>query len=188
LPETGCQGNLQKSAGWYSNSFISSNSDSRESTFMTEKPEIITIPKEDAVFWLDAEGRWHNEHGPFEHPKVSAYFHTCIQRDAEGYYVGQQRDVVYEKVYFRYADTALFVFRVDIGPEEIMLRLNTGQKIRLEPDTLSIKDDHLYIQTPQGLARFNQSSLLEISKQMEEENGDLFIVVGHARFKVDGQL
>jgi hypothetical protein len=29
---------------------------------------------------------------------------------------------------------------------------------------------------------------LEISKQMEEENGDLFIRVGTARFKVAGQL
>ncbi len=155
---------------------------------MKANPETITIPKEDAVFWLDAEGRWQNEHGPFEHPKVSAYFHTCIQHDAEGYYVGQKRDAVYEKVYFRYEDTALFVFRVDIGAEDISLRLNTGQQITLAPDTLSIKADHLYTQTPQGTAKFNQSSLLEISKQMEEENGDLFIRVGHARFKVAGQL
>jgi len=155
---------------------------------MTAKPEIITIPKEDAVFWLDAEGRWHNEHGPFEHPKVSAYFHACIQHDADGYYVGQQRDAVYEKVYFRYEDTALFVFRVVIGAEDISLRLNTGQQITLAPDTLSIKADHLYTQTPQGTAKFNQSSLLEISKQMEEENGDLFIRVGNARFKVAGRL
>ncbi|MCP3955522.1 MAG: DUF1285 domain-containing protein [Desulfobacterales bacterium] len=155
---------------------------------MHENQETIIIPKENAVFWLDAEGRWHNEHGPFEHPKVSAYFHTCIQRDADGYYVGQQRDAVYEKVYFRFEDTALFVFRVDIGLEAITLRLNTGQQIALEPGVLSTKNDHLYIQTSQGIARFNQSSLLEISKRMEEENGDLFIVVGRARFKVAGQL
>lgn len=155
---------------------------------MKANPKTITIPKEDAVFWLDAEGRWHNEHGPFEHPKVNAYFHTCIQHDAEGYYVGQKRDAAYEKVYFRYEDTALFVFRVYIGAEDISLRLNTGQQITLEPGALSTKDDHLYIQTPQGIARFNQSSLLEISKQMEEENGDLFIRAGNACFKVAGRL
>jgi hypothetical protein len=150
--------------------------------------ETITISKEDAVFWMDAEGRWHNEHGPFEHPKVSAYFHACIQRDADGYYVGQQRDDVYEKVYFRYEDTALFVFRVDISPEDIALRLNTGQTLRLEPTDLFIKADHLYTQTPFGVARFNQSSLLEISKQMEEENGDLYLTIGRARFKIAGGL
>ncbi len=155
---------------------------------MNEQLETITIPREDAVFWLDAEGRWQNEHGPFEHPKVSAYFHTCIQHDADGYYVGQQRDAVYEKVYFRYEDTALFVFRVDIGPEDITLRLNTGRQITLVPADLFIKTDHLYTLTPQGDARFNQSSLLEISKQMEDESGDLFIRVGNGRFKVAGRL
>jgi len=155
---------------------------------MNEQLETITIPREDAVFWLDAEGRWHNEHGPFEHPKVSAYFHTCIQHDDAGYYVGQQRDAVYEKVYFRYEDTALFVFRVDIGPEDITFRLNTGRQITLVPADLFIKADHLYTRTSRGVARFNQSSLLEISKQMEEENGDLFIKVGHTRFKVAGQF
>jgi hypothetical protein len=153
---------------------------------MKADPEIITIPKEEAVFWLDAEGRWHNEHGPFEHPKVSAYFHACIQHDADGYYVGQQRDAVYEKVYFRYDDTALFVFRVNIGPEDIKLKLNTGQQITLDPDTLSIKDDHLYTLTAQGLAKFNQRCLLDVSKLLDEENGTLYITIGHKRSKISG--
>jgi len=155
---------------------------------MKAHPETITIPKEDAVFWLDGEGRWHNEHGPFEHPKVSAYFHACIQQDADGYYVGQRRDDVYEKVYFSYDDTAIFVFRVNIGTEEIVLQLNTGRKINLEPVDLFTKNDHLYTQSPLGVARFNQSSLLEISKQMDEEDGVLYILVGQARFKIKGQL
>lgn len=154
---------------------------------MNAHPETITIPKEEAVFWLDAEGRWHNEHGPFEHPKVSAYFHACIQQDSDGYYVGQQRDDVYEKVYFRYEDTALFVFRVDIGPDDITLRLNTGQALRLEPTALFIKGDHLYTRTPLGVARFNQSSLLAISKKMEEENGVLYLTTGRERFRITGQ-
>ena len=155
---------------------------------METKLEVVTIPKEEAVFWLDAEGRWNNANGPFEHPKIRDYFHASIRRDENGYYVGQQRDAVYEKVYFRYEDTALFVFRVYIGPEDISLRLNTGRQITLAPDTLSIKDDHLYTRTPLGIARFNQSSLLEISKRMEEADGDLFILVGRERFKVAGQL
>ena len=37
-----------------------------------EKREFI-VPKEEAVFWLDAYGRWHNEHGVFEHKKIVAY-------------------------------------------------------------------------------------------------------------------
>ena len=154
---------------------------------MNEILETITIPREDAVFWLDAEGRWHNEHGPFEHPKVSAYFHTCIRRDEDGYYVGQQRDAVYEKVYFRFEDTALLVFRVDLQPDAIALKLNTGREMPLVPGDLYIREDHLYVRTPEGPARFNQASLLEISRRMDDEDGELFIAIGNDRFKVAEQ-
>ena len=155
---------------------------------MEEKPdEIITILKEDAVFWLDAAGRWNNEHGPFGHPKVSAYFHACIKRDENGYYIGQQRDAVYEKVYFRYEDTALFVFGMKIGDKVITLKLNTGVRIELKPTDLFIKDDDLYTQTAEGPAKFSQKSLMTVTKLMEEENGVLFINAGGKRFKIPGQ-
>lgn len=153
---------------------------------MKADPEIITIPREEAVFWLDAEGRWHNEHGPFEHPKVSAYFHACIQRDADGYFVGQQRDAVYEKVYFRYEDTALFVFGVGEQDRATILRLNTGLTIDLQPADLFVKDDHLYVHTAMGPARFNQNSLMQIAKRIEEQDGALCIRVGEERFKLPG--
>ena len=151
---------------------------------MKETPNVITIPREDAVFWLDARGRWNNEHGPFQHPKVSAYFHACIKRDANGYYVGQQRDEVYEKVYFRYEDTALFVFGVEFKGEEVTFRLNTGRLIKLKPADLFIKNDDLYTQTAEGPAKFNQQSLMRVSKLVEEENGELFIRVGGETFKI----
>lgn len=153
---------------------------------METKLDVITIPKEEAVFWLDAEGRWNNANGPFEHPKIRDYFHASIKRDENGYYVGQQRDAVYEKVYFRYADTALFVFGVKIGAKEIMLKLNTGMGLKLKPEDLLIRDDNLYTQTAQGLAKFNQRCLLEISKLLDEENGALFITIGNERFKISG--
>jgi len=154
---------------------------------MKAKPDVITIPKEDAVFWMDAAGRWNNEHGPFEHPKVSAYFHACIKRDENGYYIGQQQDAVYEKVYFRYEDTALFVFSMEIGAKVITLKLNTGLRIELKPADLFIKDDDLYIHTAGGTAKFHQKSLMTVTKLMEEENGELFINAGGERFKIPGQ-
>jgi len=155
---------------------------------MEEKLDTIIIPKEDAVFWLDAEGRWHNEHGPFEHPKVSAYFHACIQHDADGYYVGQQRDAVYEKVYFRHEDTALFVFGVEDRGAAATLHLNTGLKIELDPEDLFVKDDRLYARTDLGPARFNQKCLLQIAARIEEHGDDLFIKMGDKRFKISGKL
>jgi hypothetical protein len=159
----------------------------REPVCMENTTETITIPKEDAVFWLDAEGRWHNEHGPFEHPKVSAYFHACIQHDADGYYVGQQRDAVYEKVYFRYADTALFVFGVQDQAGQLLLRLNTGRRVELDPAHLYVKDDHLYIKTDQGPARFNQKSLMQISNRIDDDGSGLYIQIGDKRVKISGE-
>ena len=154
---------------------------------MQENPEVITIPKEDAVFWLDDQGRWKNEHGLFEHPKVSTYFHTCIKKDEQGYYVGQQRDAVYEKVYFRYEDTALFVFRVEIETNVITFKLNTGRQVELKPTSLFTRNDNLYLQTAQGPAKFSQQSLLEISKLMDDDDGQLFIKTGEARFRISEQ-
>ncbi len=155
---------------------------------MQKNSNVVTIPKEDAVFWLDAQGRWQNEHGPFEHPKVSAYFHRCIQKDEQGFFVGQQRDDIYEKVYFRYEDTALFVFGVEIEARSITLRLNNGQRIQLEPTELSIKDDQLYIQTPAGPARFNQQSLLKMADLIEEADEGLCIKVGGRQYRISGHL
>ena len=44
----------------------------------------LVVPKEKAVFWLDAHGRWHNKHGVFEHKKIIDYFHSSIRKDAVG--------------------------------------------------------------------------------------------------------
>ena len=52
---------------------------------MNDQRREIVIQKEDAVFRLDGNGRWHNQHGPFQHKKVIDYFHTCINKDKHGF-------------------------------------------------------------------------------------------------------
>ncbi|MCP4022082.1 MAG: MFS transporter permease, partial [Desulfobacteraceae bacterium] len=68
----------------------------------TSPKKQIIIPKEDAVFWMDKHGIWHNEHGPFEHPKIIKYFNASIQKDDQGYYVNQATGEFEEKVYFSF--------------------------------------------------------------------------------------
>ena len=34
----------------------------------------VVIFKEEAVFWMDNQGRWHNQYGPFQHKRVIDYF------------------------------------------------------------------------------------------------------------------
>ena len=134
----------------------------------------ITINKEDAVFWMDANGRWHNQHGEFEHKRVIDYFNRSIGHDAEGYFVSQQRGELIEKVYFPYEETALFVVEVLAG-KHIELVLNTRKKITLDPTCLMIKNDSLFIQKDNQLIKFNDRSMMKLSNHFEEKDGQFHI-------------
>jgi hypothetical protein len=141
---------------------------------MTETSKTQVVPKEAAVFWMDGEGRWHNDHGPFENPKISAYFHTCIDRDADGFFLRQERDGILEKVYFPVADTALFVFRADIGTD-ISLTLNTGRTLRLDPAKLFIQNDRLYLAAGEDRIKFSAGAAMKLAEYLEDgEAGMVF--------------
>ena len=141
---------------------------------MADRLKEVVIPKSEAVFWLDKNGRWHNQHGPFRHKRLIAFFHAAIQKDGDGFYLGQVRDDLFEKVYFPYEDTAHFVFDV-IREPEIRLVLNTGRRIRLDPRSLSIKDDILYQHSGEDRIRFTDRGMLKLADLLEEQDGRYFI-------------
>ena len=124
------------------------------------------IPKEKAVFWMDGQGRWHNQHGPFEHKKIIDHFNGAIQKDGEGYFVGQSHDGIYEKVYFSYQDTALFVTDVLWG-DPVQMLLNTGQRIDLSPELLFICNDQLFHQKGDEIIKFSERALTMISERID---------------------
>ncbi len=150
---------------------------------MTGELKEIVIPKEDAVFWMDEHGRWQNEHGTFEHAKIIDYFHSSIRRDEMGYFLAQERDGYSEKVYFRYEDTALFVFDVLID-EDITLVLNTKKRIKLQPGDLTIREDKLYIQDGEDRIKFAERGLLKIANLLEEADGSFVIRVNDTTYTV----
>jgi hypothetical protein len=134
-----------------------------------EKRELV-IPREKAAFRLDRRGRWRNAHGPFRNPRIIAYFDSAIQRDAGGYYVGQQRDGWFEKVYFPYEDTALFVRDVILG-EDVTLVLNTKKQMRLEPTGLFILGDCLYVEAGGERIKFTERAMLRLADLLEFTGG-----------------
>lgn len=137
----------------------------------------IVIPKEKAVFWMDGKGRWHNQHGPFQHKKIIDYFNVSIQKDENGYFVQQSNGNVIEKVYFRYQETALFV--VDLVMDDpIVLKLNTRVRLDLEPEKLILCNDKLYYCLRDEIAKFNERSLLKISERITCAQGQYFITIG----------
>jgi len=149
------------------------------------KQKQIIIAKEDAVFWMDENGTWHNEHGKFEHPKIIRYFNRSIKKDEAGYYVHQATDTVEEKVYFSYEDTAVFAVDVRIEQQDIRFVLNTGETILFDSQRLFTKDDNLYLQTPDHRVKFSSRALLKMSKFMEEKNGQFFLTINGKTYPLE---
>ncbi|MGM0402298.1 MAG: MFS transporter permease [Thermodesulfobacteriota bacterium] len=150
---------------------------------MAQKPGEIIIPREKAVFYLDGQGCWRNEHGKFRNKKIIDYFHRAISRDENGYFVIQDKGGVIEKVYFPYEDTPLFAFDVYFGAD-VTLLLNTGKEIPLTPEQLFIKSDSLYLQSTEGLVKFTERALMKISDTFEEAEGRLFIRIGSRLYPI----
>mgnify|MGYP001824664596 CR=1 FL=1 len=127
----------------------------------------IVIPKENAVFWMDGNGRWHNVHGPFQHKKLIDYFNTSIGRDSDGFFVSQERGDVHEKVYFRCEETALFGVEVLTGTG-LMVILNTKKRIKLDPEKLYIKNDCLFMHYQGTRIKFTDRCMMRLADYIEE--------------------
>ena len=145
---------------------------------MVSEKKCIIVPREEAVFWLDKNGVWHNEHGKFEHPKIIRHFNLSIQKDNLGYYLSQVTDEVEEKVYFPHEDTALFVVDISLK-KKFRLTLNTTEIMTLDPAQLFTRDDSLYLQTPEHCIKFSQHALIKLSRHMEEIDGRFCLMLDH---------
>lgn len=150
---------------------------------MAPSQTYLTIPPEKAVFWMDAQGRWHNRHGPFENKKIIDHFNASIERDQDGYYVAQENNGIREKVYFRYEDTALFIVDV-VMSDSVKLVLNTSAQIVLQPDAMIISGDQLYIRSGVDRIKFSQRALLKISRMMEFKGEMYYICVNGRKYPV----
>jgi hypothetical protein len=150
---------------------------------MKKRHNEIVISKEDAIFWLDENGRWHNAHGEFQHKKIIDYFHSSIQIDEKGYYLFQERGNLREKVYFHYEDTALFAVDLIIG-ENITLILNTKRQIKLKPKNLFTRNDNLYMRLGQETIKFAERGLMKISDLLEFKDDQYFIKIKNRRYRI----
>lgn len=129
----------------------------------------IVIPKEKAVFWMDKNGHWYNEGGRFELKKVINRFNTSIQKDSDGYFLTQINGNKREKIYFPYEDTALFA--IDLQKKDaITLRLNTGKRLPLFPDSIYLAGESLYTLSDDDWIKFSERSLLKLSAMIDWES------------------
>ena len=146
----------------------------------------IEISADEAVFWLDANGNWHNADGKFRHKKIIDYFHASIRRDDKGYHLYQAHEHYQEKVYFHYEDKALFVF--DVLPQaDIILVLNTKRKVKLRPRKLFISNDSLYMHLDDEIVKFAEQGLMKIAPSLEEDGEGLLIRSKNRRYRIATQ-
>lgn len=143
----------------------------------------IVIKKEDAVFWMDAAGYWRNSGGKFRKKKIIDLFHQSIAKDDGGYFISRVRDGFLEKVYFRVEDTAFFVFEVLIN-DDIILVLNTGKHLTLDPGDLYVKDDHLYLVQDNERIKFSERAMVQIASIIEEAGNNLVINTKKGSFRI----
>jgi ADP-ribose pyrophosphatase YjhB (NUDIX family) len=146
--------------------------------FMGDIQPLTVIPREKAVFWMDDQGRWCNAHGRFRNKKIIDRFNAAIDCDPNGYFVSQQRDGVFEKIYFFCPETALFVTDV-LRTDPVQLRLNTGRVIALCPEKLFIQNDALFMAQGAELFKFTDRSMMQISDLLlEVSSGRCAIRIG----------
>jgi hypothetical protein len=150
---------------------------------MKKKRSEIVIPKDEAIFWLNKNGRWRNAHGEFQHKKIIDYFHSSIKKDDNGYFLSQERENLREKVYFHYEDTALFAVDL-IKDKDITLILNTKKQIKLKPRSLFIRDDNLYMRMGQETIKFAERGLMKISDLLEFSDEQYFIKVKNRKYRI----
>ncbi len=150
---------------------------------MPKQMKKIVISKDQAVFWLDGNGRWHNKFGHFQHKKIIDFFHSSIRKDKDGYFLTQTIDKIEEKVYFHCEDGAFFVFDV-INENDLILVLNTGKKIKLKPKKLWIKHDSLYMQDGDEQIKFTEQSLMKITDLIENADRQYFIRIKNRKYGI----
>jgi hypothetical protein len=150
---------------------------------LSKKKKEVVVKKEEALFWLDGRGRWHNQDGPFENRRIIKHFHASIRWDKDGYHLAQNHRDYREKVYFPYEDTALFVFDVKKG-EDVFLILNTGKRAKLKPRNLVIGGDDLYMEDGGNRIKFTEHALIQISSLLEFEGDASYIRVRGRRYRI----
>ena len=148
-----------------------------------EQKPVMIVPKDKAVFRLDKNGIWYLGEEKFTNQKIIDYFHSVIKKDKDGYYLEQEHKHFLEKVYFPYEDTALFVFYI-LKKDELILRLNTGEDIRLDPEKLFMKDDNLYFRSDDDLIKFHEKALFSLADYLDESDGQYVINIDGKRYPI----
>jgi hypothetical protein len=134
---------------------------------MNDNLPVVEISADHAVFWMDERGRWCNEYGPFENPRIIDRFNRALRCDRKGYFVTQERDGLREKVYFHYVDTPLTARDIRGRPPQTLV-LNSGRHLPLDPSALYILKDTLFMRSGDERIRFSERAMVRLAPFLKE--------------------
>lgn len=78
----------------------------------------------------------------------------------------------------------IIIPKEDLLNDRILLLLNTGKQIELQPLNLFIKDDNLYLQTDDDRIKFVERALIQISRYIDYDNDQYSLTVSGGRFLI----
>ena len=94
-----------------------------------------------------------------------------------GYFVAQERDGLFEKVYFNYNITPIFALDLLPGSPDRLL-LNTGKVITLEEEHLFIKDDCLYLKQGDEWIKFSERVMFKLADRIKYDGNAYQVLKG----------
>ncbi len=133
---------------------------------------------------LDETGRWTHEGLDFENQRVVSLFSRSVTRTDGGTWVLEIGRFTYPIVV---EDTGFFVTRVHWSERPPPLELSDQTKEVLDIDSLEYRaGGRLYCSIKDGLyrARFDRKSYHSIMDFLEEESGEVVLVLGDQRKKL----
>lgn len=147
------------------------------------------VSKEESEIVLSEKGEWFHQGEPFENPKIIAFFHRAIRKDAGGeYYLYNAYGDKEENVYFEVEDTAYFVKRVRFDEQKGVFHGKLNNDTEVELDLTTLEEDSRGVMYCRVLeddrARLDKYALVEISKHAVMEGDVVYVEVGGEKIPI----
>jgi hypothetical protein len=143
---------------------------------MTEPNGTLDVTKLELS--IDAEGRWRHQGEEITHERLLAMLYRSLKKAGEGYVVCAGPLCVPIQV----ADCPFVVLAVRHGPDGVQLLLSNGDRVRLQPQTLTLDAANVprcVVYDDGTTARFSRSAWMQLAEAVREtEHGEFRLRVG----------
>ena len=157
-----------------------------------DHPEFFRFPapegrSRESSIVLDAEGRFHHDGEPVEHPGMARAFASWIDRHPDdGRFILSNG---YDWSYFQVEDVPFFVLGVREQAGRLELLLSDGSESPLDPASLAVgARGALYTTVKNGKfrARFSQAAQIALGPWLAmAENGEIFLEIAGTRHALE---